>query len=90
MRHRDIVAILVDHRNDTAVNVQKILTAWGCMIKTRVGIHDGVLDKCSQNGLIILEVVGDDNKIDEFIRKINLLKGAQAKHMRLSPLDSDA
>ncbi len=88
MRHRDIVAILVDHRSETAVNVQKILTGWGCMIKTRLGIHDGVLDKCSQSGLIICEMLGEDDKLDEFVRKINLIKGTQAKHMRLDLLEA--
>lgn len=83
MNHRDIVAIIVDHRSETAVNVQKILTGWGCMIKTRLGIHDGVLNNCSQTGLIILEMVGEDEKLDEFVRKVNLIKGAHAKHMRL-------
>ena len=80
---RDIVAVIIDHRNDTAVNVQKVLTAWGCMIKTRLGLHEGVLDDCTQTGLIILEMVGESDRIDEFVRKLNLVKGAQAKRMTL-------
>ena len=88
MRKRDIVAVLVENRSECAVNVQKILTAWGCMIKTRLGLHDGVMDKCSQTGLLILEMVGEDEKIDEFVRKINLIKGSQAKHIRLDPTES--
>ncbi len=83
MRKRDIVAVLIESRSDTAVNVQKILTGWGCLIKTRLGLHDGVLNKCSQTGLVILEMVGEDEKIDECVRKLNLIKGAQAKHIRL-------
>lgn len=80
---RDIVAVIIDHRNDTAVNVQKVLTGWGCMIKTRLGLHEGVLDDCTQTGLIILEMVGESDRIDEFVRKLNLVKGAQAKRMTL-------
>ena len=80
---RDIVAIIVDHRSDTAVNVQKVLTGWGCMIKTRLGLHEGVLDDCTQTGLIILEMVGESDRIDEFLRKLNLVKGAQAKRLTL-------
>lgn len=83
MKKRDIVAVIVENRSESAVNVQKILTGWGCMIKTRLGVHDGVMDKCSQTGLIILEMVGEDEKIDEFVRKLNLINGAQAKHIRL-------
>ncbi len=83
MRQRDIVSVLVENRSEIAVNVQKVLTGWGCMIKTRLGIHDGVLNECSQTGLMILEMVGESEKIDEFVRKVNLIKGAQAKHIRL-------
>jgi hypothetical protein len=83
MNKRDVVALLIRTRDETAVNVQKILTAWGCMIKTRLGIHDGVLDQCSQTGLVLLEMVGEDAKIDEFVRKLNLVKGASAKRVTL-------
>jgi hypothetical protein len=83
MSKRDVVAILISTRNETAVNVQKILTGWGCMIKTRLGIHDGVLDQCTQTGLVLLEMVGEDAKIEEFVRKINLVQGAAAKRVTL-------
>jgi hypothetical protein len=83
MSKRNVVALLISTRNETAVNVQKILTAWGCMIKTRLGIHDGVLDKCSQTGLVLLEMVGEDAKIDEFVRKLNLVQGASAQRVTL-------
>ncbi len=89
MRKRDIVAVLIESRSETAVNVQKILTGWGCLIKTRLGLHDGVLNKCSQTGLVILEMVGEDEKIDECVRKLNLIKGAQAKHIRLDLGEED-
>jgi hypothetical protein len=83
MIKKDVVALLISTRNETAVNVQKILTGWGCLIKTRLGIHDGVLDNCSQTGLVLLEMVGADDKIDEFVRKLNLVKGATAKRITL-------
>lgn len=83
MNKRDVVAMLISTRNETAVNVQKVLTAWGCMIKTRLGIHDGVLDKCTQTGLVLMEMVGEDAKIDEFVHKLNLMKGVSAKRISL-------
>jgi len=55
---KTILLILVGKRKDSAVKVQQILTAWGCNIKTRLGIHDGVLENCSDTGLLILELVG--------------------------------
>jgi len=83
-----VMLIMIDNRNETASNVQKILTGWGCLIKTRLGIHDGVLDNCAQSGLIMLELVGEDDKHDELLRKLSLLKGINAKLVKLH-LDSE-
>ncbi|TCO08353.1 hypothetical protein [Natronoflexus pectinivorans] len=81
---RDVLLILVNHRRETAENVQKILTGWGCYIKTRLGIHDGVLENCSDSGLIFLELPGDDlTKHEEIVRKLNLLNGVDAKLISL-------
>ena len=64
--------------------VQKILTGWGCFVKTRLGIHDGVLENCSDSGLIFLELTGEPEKHEEIARKLNLVKGVDA---RLVPLE---
>lgn len=81
---RNILCVLVGKRKETAVNVQKILTAWGCLIKTRLGLHDGTLENCSESGLIILELVGDGDKIDEMVRKLELLEDVHAQLVKLS------
>ena len=78
------MAIMVANRKEEAEKVQKLLTGWGCLIKMRVGLHDQVLDNCSDEGLIILELVGDQEKHEELLRKLNVLKGVQAKMMTLS------
>lgn len=83
MTQRNIVAMIVENRADTADKVQTILTGWGCMIRTRLGLHDGVLDKCSPSGLIILEMVGECDRIDECVRKLNLLDGVEAQRVTL-------
>ena len=80
---RNIVAIMVHHRGESAVKVQQVLTGWGCMITTRLGLHEGVLDSCTQTGLIIVEMVGEREKIDEFVRKLNLIKDVSAKLITL-------
>ncbi len=81
---RTILVILVGKRKETAVNVQKILTGWGCMIRTRLGLHDGTLDNCAESGLIILELVGDKDKITEMTRKLELLEDVSVKLVKLS------
>jgi len=81
---KTVMAVMIDNRKDAAEKVQKILTGWGCLIKTRLGLHDGVLDNCSEHGLIILEMVGAEEKHEELCRKLNLLEGVDANYMKLS------
>ena len=83
LKRKTIMAIMVDNRKEEAVQVQKILSGWGCLIKTRLGIHDGVLDNCTNYGLIILELVGDKEKHEELKSKLNVLPGVQAKYLDL-------
>jgi len=80
---RDVLLLLVQHRKDTADRVQKILTGWGCFIKTRLGLHDGVLDNCSESGLIFLELVGEQAKHEELVRKLKLVRGVDAQLVQL-------
>ncbi len=81
---RHVLTILVGKRKETAVNVQKILTGWGCIIRSRLGLHDGTLDQCSESGLIIMELVGEKEKMDELLRKLTLLEDVSAKLITLT------
>ncbi len=79
-----VCLILIDKRKKNAITVQKILTEWGCLIKTRLGIHPGTLEDCTDTGLIFLELVGEKEKHEEMVRKLNLLDGVEAKLIELS------
>ncbi len=54
---RTILGVHVAHRSKHTVRVQKILTEYGCSIRTRVGLHGAGDGFCSPNGLILLEVI---------------------------------
>ncbi len=82
--NKTVMAVLIENRKETTEQVQKILTGWGCIIKTRLGIHDDVLDNCSDKGLLILELVGTKDQHEELSRKLNLLKGVKAQYMTLA------
>ena len=62
-----IVGVHITDRVQHVPSVQNVLTDFGCYIKTRVGLHDASENYCSPNGLIILEMVGDEEKIQEFV-----------------------
>jgi hypothetical protein len=85
---KTILLILVGNRKESAVQVQKVLTGWGCMIKTRLGIHDGVMENCSDNGLLILELAGERKQMDELARKVSLIKGVSSKLVDLKVLEA--
>ncbi len=80
---KTVLVALIGNRKDAAVNVQKVLTAWGCIIKTRLGIHDGILDNCSNNGLLILELVGETEKKEELARKLDVIEGVSVQKIDL-------
>jgi hypothetical protein len=84
---KTILVVLISKRKDAAVNVQKILTGWGCIIKTRLGIHDGVLENCSDEGTLILELVGKEEDKSELTRKLSVLKGVTVKRVDLEVTD---
>ena len=81
---KTILLILIGNRRNAAVQVQKVLTGWGCMIKTRLGIHDGVMEDCTDEGLLILELYGERKKMEELTRKISLINGVSSKLVDLS------
>jgi len=81
---KTVLLVLLSERKETAVTFQKVLTDWGCMVKTRLGIHDGVLDKCSNYGLVVLDIVGEKAKLEEMTRKLNLVKGIKAQLITIS------
>jgi hypothetical protein len=71
-----IMGIQVMHRNEDAVQVQKLLTEYGCFIKTRLGLHNAADDRtfCSDAGLIIIEFITDaDKEVREVIDKFTKL-----------------
>jgi hypothetical protein len=54
---RTILGVHVAQRTRHTAQVQKILTRFGCSIRTRIGLHEAAEGACSPNGLILLEVV---------------------------------
>lgn len=81
---KTVVVAFLKARKGSAVKFQKILTQYGCIIKTRLGIHDGVMDKCSDTGLIILELAGEEKQKSAFVRKLITLKGVVVKKVDLA------
>lgn len=59
-----IMGVRLGNRNNTAIEFQKVLTDFGCAIKTRIGLHEAAENVCAPHGIIILEVV-DESQVEE-------------------------
>lgn len=77
-----VVALLVDNRLHDAPKLQEILTKHGCLIKTRIGIHEAG-DKCSNQGLIILHMQSSQEEISNFENDIRSLEHVKIQYMKL-------
>lgn len=79
-----IMAIKITPRNSLAPKVQEILTNYGCIIQTRVGFHEATKDSCSQSGLILLNLLHDEeDQIKKLTDEVNVLDGVEAKILHI-------
>jgi hypothetical protein len=83
MSCQNIIAMTLKGRSDNAVKVQQVLTENGCRIKARIGLHDGTGNACTNEGLIILQVCGEDEEIEAVTKALNAVDGVNAKHIAL-------
>jgi len=75
-----LVGVHVTDRLKKAVEVQKLFTEYGCNIKTRLGLHE-VENVCSPNGIVILEMYGDDTVCFELADKLAAIEGIEVQKM---------
>jgi hypothetical protein len=81
MRKHIIIGVHLSNRENKAVPVQQYLSEYGCNIKTRVGLHDADGDVCSNAGVILLEMVGDEKAAHDLAWKLGELEGVETKVM---------
>ena len=81
MSKRIVLGIQVTNRVEKIPDVQKILTEYGCNIKTRLGLHEVSKSVCSTQGLLLLDTYGDEAEILEMEKKLKKVKGLVVKKM---------
>ena len=74
-----LVIIKNENREESATRMQQMLTDFGCYIKVRLGLHDVPADICSPSGLLVLEVVAEEQQIQEFVDQLNALADVKAQ-----------
>ena len=76
-----ILGVHITDRVKKASEVQQVFSEYGCNIKTRLGLHPVEAGYCSPNGLILLELVGDD-KVSAALRdKLCAIGGVDVQEM---------
>ena len=73
MDHCYIVGIRVNHR----------VTKYVCNIKLRVGLHETNENYCSDDGIIMLQVCGEKDKLEGMVSALDALDGIRAKMLDL-------
>ncbi|WP_066892182.1 hypothetical protein [Clostridium nigeriense] len=76
----NIMIIKLEPRISVAPTVQEILTKYGCVIHTRLGLHEATKDTCSNSGLIILNLMNEEKEqINKLKEELEILKGVTTK-----------
>jgi alcohol dehydrogenase YqhD (iron-dependent ADH family) len=75
------MCIQITDRMTEATELQKVLTEYGCLVKTRLGLHEASESICSKKGLLILELVGAKDEWDKLETAAKAVKGIEVKHL---------
>lgn len=78
-----IMAIVQENRTETAVQVQDVLTKYGCHIRVRLGLNDSAVDKCSNRGMIILQLCGEGLGVEKFEKELTSIENVKVKYMTI-------
>jgi hypothetical protein len=75
----EVLGILAEKKLGTILAVQKLLTAYGCNIRTRLGVNETFFGEPA--GLIILELKGEQKQRDLLERDLTALKQVHVRKM---------
>ncbi|MGG5460686.1 hypothetical protein [Clostridium sp. B9] len=79
-----IMAIKISPRTTAAPKVQEILTRYGCIIHTRIGLHEATENTCSTSGLILLNLTPNaKDEIAKLDKELNAIEDVTAKILNL-------
>jgi hypothetical protein len=74
------MVVRVEERTSAAVEVQKLLTEFGCSIRMRLGLHDqGENNTCSPSGVLLLQLCCEAKDAKELEEKLGKIDGVKAQ-----------
>ena len=78
-----ILGLKLPNRYETAIEFQKIMTKFGCFIKTRIGLHSLQGGFCTSYGIILLELI-DDKKLYELQQELLTIENIEIQSMKFN------
>ena len=72
-----IIAVHITDRIKEAVDIQKVLTRYGDIVKTRLGLHE--VDAGGMSGLLLLDVIPPADRIAQFENELIGIEGVEVK-----------
>ena len=76
-----ILGILIKDRIKEAGKTQDVLTRYGSIISSRMGLHEVSTEKCSRVGMIILQLSGDSSQWGELEEELGGIEGIEVQNM---------
>ncbi|HQL70365.1 MAG TPA: hypothetical protein PLA77_06015 [Bacteroidales bacterium] len=78
MKHEyEIIGIFIRKPDIAYDEVQKLMTGFGCIVRTRLGINREELG----GGIIIVDITGDEEQKQLFRSKLAALEGVEVQEM---------
>jgi hypothetical protein len=78
-----VVFILIGRRVEEAVKVQAVLSEFGDIIKTRLGINRELSKENDASGFIFLELCGEEKRGDELCQALNQISDVKAECLKI-------
>lgn len=79
-----IMAVKIEPRVKKAPEVQEVLTKYGCIIQTRIGLHEASQTSCSNSGLVLLNLIDNcDEEVKNLQEELNSVEGTVAKLLEI-------
>jgi len=84
-----VYGVYIGSRMQNAPEVQRVFSEYGCFIRSRIGLHRIYDGTCSPNGLILLEMWGDERMCAEMKAKLEAFEDVEIQEMRFEhPLET--
>ena len=77
-----ILGILIRRDIVDIVRFQNLLTSYGCIIRTRLGLHENHYETNALLGLLLLELDGDREQMTSFEKAAKEIEGIEVQKMQ--------